>query len=289
MSTVVRWKCKAITRTVGIAATRLAVQQRGFCQSSSSVTSTPKSLWSRFSEILWRDSKRQEALRTEREFCERLGLMTPDIAQRTHPVVLRRFLQPAEVDNLLEQMEEVKRQGIAGKRERHHGFGAEMVMGCWRTTYLHSDGIFKKRFPELQKRLLKAMFSVDSREWQVLKNRDPSRLNLRTIEFHEYVPPGQLAGETHMDAGSLITMDVYLAEPGVDYTGGDLVMREADGSLTAPSLHRGDAVLFISHKYHHVQPIITGKRVVLVTEIWDGPERSCSHRCTSHEPCDFKG
>jgi hypothetical protein len=33
---------------------------------------------------------------------------------------------------------------------------------------------------------------------------------------------------------------------------------------------KGDAALFVSHKYHNVRPITAGKRTVLVVELWEG-------------------
>ncbi|CAD7928677.1 unnamed protein product [Amoebophrya sp. A25] len=42
---------------------------------------------------------------------------------------------------------------------------------------------------------------------------------------------------------------------------------------------RGDALLFVSHKYHCVQPVTRGTRRVLVLEFWRWPERRCGHRC----------
>ena len=42
---------------------------------------------------------------------------------------------------------------------------------------------------------------------------------------------------------------------------------------------RGDVQIFQSHKYHCVEPVRRGKRVVLVIELWDGEERRCAHRC----------
>ena len=43
---------------------------------------------------------------------------------------------------------------------------------------------------------------------------------------------------------------------------------------------RGDALVFVSHKYHCVAPVTHGERRVLVIELWEGEERSCPHRCT---------
>ena len=64
-----------------------------------------------------------------------------------------------------------------------------------------------------------------------------------------------------------------------DFEGGRFVTAEADGSLTAHRFERGDAIFFVSHKYHSVQPVTRGRRAVLVAALWHGPERRGAHRC----------
>ena len=82
-------------------------------------------------------------------------------------------------------------------------------------------------------------------------------------------------------------MDIMLADPGVDFSGGELVTPESDGTLSTPEFKQGDAVLFVSHKYHNVQPVMAGKRHVLVVEIWEGPEKTCAHRCLTAGECNY--
>ena len=50
---------------------------------------------------------------------------------------------------------------------------------------------------------------------------------------------------------------------------------------------QGDLMLFVSHKYHNIEPVRRGKRVVLVAELWDGPERRCAHRCLGRGECNY--
>ena len=38
-------------------------------------------------------------------------------------------------------------------------------------------------------------------------------------------------------------------------------------------------LVFVSHKYHCVGRVRSGRRNVMVLEFWYGPERQCSHRC----------
>ena len=70
----------------------------------------------------------------------------------------------------------------------------------------------------------------------------------------------------HFDAGSLVTCDMMLAAPGTDFEGGDLCTAEPPpgGGETShgPEFQRGDLVLFVSHKPHHVRPVARGTRQV---------------------------
>ena len=51
------------------------------------------------------------------------------------------------------------------------------------------------------------------------------------------------------------------------------------GSARYPQFLQGDAMVFCSHKYHGVTPVIRGTRRVCVLEFWTGEERTCPHRC----------
>ena len=59
----------------------------------------------------------------------------------------------------------------------------------------------------------------------------------------------------HYDSGSLLTMDVMLSQPGEDFEGGNFVAPMKGGGVDRLHLNQGDAVVFISHKYHNVEPI----------------------------------
>ena len=69
-------------------------------------------------------------------------------------------------------------------------------------------------------------------------------LNWRNVECHEYSAGGCLKAEKHFDAGSLITMDVMLAAPGLDFKGGAFVAPQLDVSFVEPDFWQGDAVFF---------------------------------------------
>mmetsp|Transcript_624 Transcript_624/g.1028 ORF Transcript_624/g.1028 Transcript_624/m.1028 type:complete len:175 (-) Transcript_624:473-997(-) len=69
-----------------------------------------------------------------------------------------------------------------------------------------------------------------------------------------------------------------LTEEGA-FEGGDLQTEEADGTLKKHEFKQGDALVFVSHKYHCVGRVRSGRRNVMVLEFWYGPERQCPHRC----------
>ena len=59
-------------------------------------------------------------------------------------------------------------------------------------------------------------------------------------------------------AGSLITIDVMIGEPGVDFEGGTFITPNADGTASRHVVAQGDAIIFLSHKYHNVEPVTRG-------------------------------
>eukprot|EP01052_Picozoa_sp_SAG31_P031852 SAG31_NODE_3424_length_4291_cov_1.659113_7_plen_106_part_00 len=89
----------------------------------------------------------------------------------------------------------------------------------------------------------------------------------------------------HYDMGSCVTIDIMLTQP---KDGGSFQTLETNGQLLSHKFERGDAVIFPSHKYHCVQPVVNGTRQVLILELWVGEERSCNHRCEQHfGRCDY--
>ncbi|KNC83571.1 hypothetical protein SARC_04176 [Sphaeroforma arctica JP610] len=105
------------------------------------------------------------------------------------------------------------------------------------------------------------------------------RLGAQSTEYHKMEMHGALPDPRHYDLDSLVTIDMMLAAPGKDYEGGHLQTEEADRSIVRPGFERGDAVVFVSHKPHHVTPVTGGVRNVLVVEIWKGRDCQCAHRC----------
>lgn len=116
--------------------------------------------------------------------------------------------------------------------------------------------------------------------WGLLDGIDAStRLQPRVIEHHLVSPGGSLADPFHFDEGSIITADVMLAEPGVDFEGGRFCTMEGPGETQTWPFAKGDVLVFVSHKYHSVKPVTKGLRDVLVIEFWEGRPCSCPHRC----------
>jgi hypothetical protein len=201
-------------------------------------------------------------------------------AQRSRAVLLPRLLTKREIHTLLTTVACI--QPTAGRFSRDAG--GEMHppgKAPWNTTYLHTHGAFKRLCGPLYQKLLSAAIEVDKEHgWNLLTDRIRScgPINFRTVEYHEVGRGGALPSRTHYDAGSLVTIDVVLEE---EFEGGEFVTVEDDGSdnVHAGFHSAGTAMIFQSHKPHHVRPVRAGKRSVLVCELWHGPERCCAHRC----------
>jgi hypothetical protein len=213
------------------------------------------------------------------------SLMKPSDAQWTDVAHLRDFLSASELIEFYEgfhswqhsNVNEIVYRGVDGNLEKG---------GPWRTSYLHTDGYFRTTMPLLCAKILLAMQETDMSSWQVLKGRSPGTLNFRTVEYHEYGVGGQLSRGHHYDAGSLLTLDIMLTDPQNDFQGGQFVTPHEDGSCDRfPEFRKGDALLFVSHKYHNITPVTKGIRRVLVVELWAGPEKTCPHRCNTTDPC----
>ena len=70
-------------------------------------------------------------------------------------------------------------------------------------------------------------------------------------------------------------MDIMLNDSSNEFKGGELSFPQFDTHGKAINteilkLEKGDAALFLSHKYHNVLPVTSGKRHVLVIELWNG-------------------
>jgi hypothetical protein len=141
-------------------------------------------------------------------------------------------------------------------------------------------------FPEIVQKVVKMMRDIDATHWKKIVGA--KEVNVRTCEYHEYFGPSQGLGYSkHTDAGSLLTCDMMLSESD-SFEGGEFQTLEPDGTMMPHVFKRGDMVVFDSDKFHSVSPIRSGRRNVLIFELWEGPPRYCAHRCCHKDPaCEF--
>lgn len=205
------------------------------------------------------------------ERVHRPRLVDASDAQLTPVVRLRGLVGDREISRLHEAAAAVRAE--VGDVVRANG----LEPGSWRTVYMNHR--LADLVPEVHAKLHSAVREVDARHWQIIDEPNRRSLNLRVAEYHTVLPSGGLPMHKHHDRGSLITMDLMLSSPGADFEGGIFQTLEADGNLRRHHFDRGDALFFLSHKYHCVSPVSTGKRTVFVSELWDGLERRCNCRC----------
>eukprot|EP00756_Hemistasia_phaeocysticola_P016596 Hpha_TRINITY_DN15487_c3_g1::TRINITY_DN15487_c3_g1_i2::g.177349::m.177349 len=205
----------------------------------------------------------------------------------TMPVPLAQKSAAVRIPHLLsaEEISEVIR--VVG--EHKDSLGVEQrspLSDAWKVWFLHTGGAMARILPWVRERILSAARKVDAEQgWNLLPEGDDCRL--RVAEFHDQTAPGPgIPDPLHLDQDSLITIDIMLSDPGADFDGGVFTTEEVSGPKNDYVFNKGDAVAFVSHKYHCVAPVTRGRRRVMVLEFWRGPERSCPHRCeTVAGPC----
>lgn len=182
----------------------------------------------------------------------------------------------------------------------------------WTVKFLHTKGHIFNVLPDLAQRMEQLVRETDAKTWRLLERTGqplPSLgqdagavLRLRCCEYHRMMEGGHLGDIHHHDEGSVITLDIMLT-PSDSYEGGQLSTlerlelvgsdsradaagvgknRQASEGLLQHQFELGDALLFVSHKYHCVAPVTKGTRQVLVAEYWWGEQRECGHRCDQH-------
>ena len=217
--------------------------------------------------------------------------MPVDEAQRSRVAPLPALLDAADIERIHECAALAQRRCECDDRVTRHPDGR------WSTLYLQRDGLFERQCSGLLEKILRRVRAGEAREPTmacILTEKDESSVGVRCIEYHEVRPGGSLPDPRHHDVGSLVTIDILLSEPGKDFTGGAFTTLEADGATKAHDFGgrersvAGDGLLFVSHKYHSVQAVISGVRRVLVIELWVGPNTTCNHRCNSAHACSQK-
>lgn len=197
-------------------------------------------------------------------------LMSLGVAQCTQPVLIRSLFCPEEIERVKALSKEMP-QHIRNNNST-----------CWITRYLHTNGKFKEKAPALLAKLKEAAMVADSSPegWGLLRGiKTPKRLQPRVIEHHIVSEGGSLHDPFHYDEGSILTIDVMLADPDVDFEGGKFCTMEGPGEFRTHLFGKGDALVFVSHKYHCIKPVLNGLREVLVMELWEGRACQCAHRC----------
>lgn len=232
---------------------------------------------------------------------EKLSALLPsaDAAQQLSAVRAPKFLSNEEVELIIQFEEEHK---LELGHTRRDGSGQRKLDSPWATSYLHTNFAAQegKIGPIVNKLVKKALEISKAEKWEFISEQNRSLIGIRVIEMHKVYAGGSLAHIRHCDNGSIVTIDVMLAEDS-DYSGGEfttleykpghissnkissnsklLGIRCPDEVLTCHTFQRGDMMVFPSHKYHCVQPVVRGCRKVMVMELWYGEDRSCAHRC----------
>ena len=195
-------------------------------------------------------------------------------AQRTQAIRLRGLLSPEDIEAVHRAGATIAQAQPDATIDRSAWGQPE---GTWRVTFLNTDGAFEAALPELYARIRDAALDVDRAHWNVTAGIE--HVNYRVAEYHTMrsrlddgkVTEGGLHTQRHCDHGSLITIDILLTDPS-EIEGGVLQTLEADGELRSHEWARGDALVFLSHKYHSVSTLTRGTRQVMVCELWQGTE-----------------
>ena len=200
-------------------------------------------------------------------------------AQNGQVVRVPSFLSPREICKLREAAESQD----APRQDIHKRQGAPE--GSWFTVFLNHR--LRLLLPAVHDRMFEAAREADVDAWQLLDSKRHD-IAMRCVEFHSVTTGGGIPMKQHHDYGSLLTLDIMLSEPGSDFEGGDFCTVAPDGSTLKPQqFEAGDLLIFNSHQYHCVQPVTSGRRQVLVSEIWEGLERRCVRRCNvPWGPCE---
>lgn len=226
----------------------------------------------------------------DNHYDKELGLPSLRAAQQKPVVYLPGLLSEDEIAAVLQ---EARRHATKfGSVTRDRLGEQDQLQGCWTTHYLHTDHWFQSKFSSLYARLTDTAIAMDHEHWGLLAKapcaQKHGRPVARCVELHTVQAGGSLADKKHFDSGSLWTLDIMLVSPGKSFTGAEFRALDADGIFRSHSFSRGDAVMFVSHKQHCVNPVLEGLRQVLIIEFWHGEQRQCAHRCTTRwGACDY--
>jgi hypothetical protein len=208
-------------------------------------------------------------------------------AQKTKVVRHQKFLSSAEVREVLAV---VYGSDLSAYTSNYNEDQDEKGNPVHTTTYLQTHGLFYKRLGWLQQRIRELVQTVSVEQGWPFDLQRGGIWNVRVAEYHEMRVGGSLPHVEHYDIGSLITVDIMLqtAEEGALFQtleAQDNIKSVSDtkvasgANMKTHEFTEGDALVFVSHKYHSVTPLLRGSRKVLVVEYWHGRRRRCGHRC----------
>jgi hypothetical protein len=200
-------------------------------------------------------------------------------AQRTQAVRVKGLLSQADIDGIHRLGQAIQCERADATIDRS-AWG--QPSGTWLVTFLNTAGAFESMLPELHSRIRDTALAVDQAYWNVTEGI--LDVNYRVVEYHTMHSSldgqptgGGLHTKRHCDQGSLITIDILLTDPS-EIVGGVLQTLEVNEQLLNHTWERGDALIFLSHKYHCVSKLTRGTRQVLVSELWQGTENQAPSR-----------
>lgn len=134
-------------------------------------------------------------------------LPTLEVAQSTKVVKVDKLMTRSEVTRLEEWARQNQRQFGSAGRTAQNGAAAYKT-GAWETMYLHTNGLFRRDFPDLLERIRLAAVNADSSTGNPLLSENggsiPSHtLQPRCVELHVVKDGGGLPYPRHHDAGSV--------------------------------------------------------------------------------------
>mmetsp|Transcript_36138 Transcript_36138/g.36813 ORF Transcript_36138/g.36813 Transcript_36138/m.36813 type:complete len:371 (+) Transcript_36138:50-1162(+) len=98
----------------------------------------------------------------------------------------------------------------------------------------------------------------------------PRHLGVRCIETLEYIESGELI--YHEDSESIYTTSILLVDPS-EFTGGEFMIQtirdDNSSAIMFKPNKKGTGVFFDSMSYHGIEKVMSGRRVVLVMELWE--------------------
>ena len=176
---------------------------------------------------------------------------------------------------------EAVRGNIEAKEGCFHNNPQNSTHKCKTATFMNNppDYLVRNEAPQVIGKMLRfAMAAWEQGNWSgtpeqpgplyAIRGGVPS-LSIRVVEHWKYDVNGGLEDPLHYDVDSVLTVVVLLVDP-QEFDGGVFRTNETDGTHLEHSLAQGDAICFVSHKFHNITPLTRGVRKSLVMELWQG-------------------